>query len=51
VDVTKADALDYVNRRVRVLIDRPIGAVHPTHGFAYPVNYGYVPGTISGDGE
>ena len=45
------DALDYVNTSVRVLIDRPIGSVHPTYGFVYPVNYGYVPGTISGDGE
>jgi inorganic pyrophosphatase len=49
--VTKVDALDFLNLRVRVLIDRPIGSVHPTYGFAYPVNYGYVPGTISGDGE
>ena len=45
------DALDYVNTRFRVLIDRPIDSVHPTHGFVYPANYGYVPGTISGDGE
>ena len=45
------DALDYVNTSVRVIIDRPIGSAHPAHGFVYPVNYGCVPGTISGDGE
>ena len=45
------DALAYVNTRVRVLIDRPAGSAHPKYGFVYPVNYGYVPGTVSGDGE
>ncbi len=33
------------------MIDRPFGSKHPKHGFIYPVNYGYVPNTISGDGE
>ena len=32
-------------------MDRPLGCKHPKHGFIYPVNYGYIPGTISGDGE
>ena len=32
-------------------MDRPMGSKHPKHGFIYPVNYGYVPNTISGDGE
>ena len=32
-------------------MDRPLGSAHPKHGFLYPVNYGFVPGTISGDGE
>ena len=32
-------------------MDRPFGTKHPKHGFIYPVNYGYVPNTISGDGE
>ena len=34
-----------------ITIDRPLGSKHPTWGFAYPVNYGYVPDTKSGDGE
>ena len=42
---------DYLNKVLKVKIDRPFGTKHPKHGFIYPVNYGYVPGTISGDGE
>jgi len=41
----------YIGKRIRVVIDRPKGSLHPEHGFVYPVNYGYVPGTMSGDGE
>ena len=33
-----------------VSIDRPPGTRHPRHGYAYPVNYGFVPGTLSPDG-
>lgn len=42
---------DYIGKEVNVKIDRPMGSKHPNHGFIYPVNYGYIPGTISGDGE
>jgi len=28
-----------------------MGSSHPEHGFTYPVNYGFVPGTRSDDGE
>ena len=42
---------EYLNKRVDVEIDRPMGTKHPKHGFIYPVNYGFIPGTISGDGE
>lgn len=30
---------------------RPLGAFHPEYQFYYPINYGYLPETISGDGE
>ena len=43
--------LKYLNKIVTIKIDRPMGSKHPKHGFIYPVNYGYVPNTISGDGE
>ena len=42
---------DYLNKIVTVKMDRPLGSKHPKHGFVYPVNYGYIPNTISGDGE
>ena len=42
---------EYINKIVNVKIDRPFGTKHPKHGFIYPVNYGYIPNTISGDGE
>lgn len=47
----KANAHDYLGKIVDVKIDRPMGSRHPNHQFIYPVNYGYIPGTISGDGE
>lgn len=40
-----------IGKMVHVKMDRPLGTAHPKHGFIYPVNYGYIPGTISGDGE
>lgn len=42
---------EYLNKMVKVKIDRPLGSKHPKHGFEYELNYGYVPNTISGDGE
>ncbi len=41
----------YVGNIVEVKMDRLMGTRHPKHGFIYPVNYRYVPNTISGDGE
>ena len=37
---------------VRVVVDRPLGSVHPKHrDIVYPVNYGYIPGVMAPDGE
>ena len=41
----------YIGKIIKIQIDRQFGTKHPKHGFIYPVNYGYVPNTISGDGE
>ncbi len=41
----------YLEQILKIKIDRPFGSKHPKHGFIYPVNYGYVPNTVSGDGE
>lgn len=43
--------LNYINKIVTVKMDRPLGCKHPKHGFIYTVNYGFIPNTISGDGE
>lgn len=43
--------IDFLDKTLEVTIDRPLGSKHPKHGFTYPVNYGYVPNTVSGDGE
>lgn len=42
---------DYIGKKVKVIIDRPINSKHPEYDFVYPINYGYIPNTISGDGE
>ena len=45
------DSIKYLNKTVTVKIDRPLGSKHPDWNLIYEVNYGYVPNTISGDGE
>ena len=45
------DNKKYLNQIIKIEIDRPYGSKHPRHGFIYPINYGYVPNTTSGDGE
>ena len=44
---------DMLGKTVHIVIDRPIGYVHVKNGitFRYPVNYGYIPGLMGGDGE
>ena len=37
---------------VTIIIDRPLGSFHPKHpDLYYPINYGYIPGTVAPDGE
>lgn len=47
----KTNAIDYLKKNVVVKTDRQLGTNHPKHGFIYMLNYGYIPNTISGDGE
>lgn len=44
-------ANNFLGKIVKIKVDRPLGSKQPKHSFIYPVNYGYVPNTISGDGE
>lgn len=39
-----------MRKKVKVIIDRPKGYID-SYGNKYPLNYGYVPGIIAGDGE
>lgn len=41
----------YLGKNVDVVIDRPLGSKHPKWDIYYTLNYGYIPNTISGDGE
>lgn len=42
----------YLGKTVRIEIDRPIGTPHPKHPeIIYPINYGYIPNVLGGDGE
>ena len=43
-------ARTFLGQAVTVSIDRPLGSRHPQHRFPYPVNYGFVPGTLAPDG-
>ena len=47
----KSYAIGYIGKHVKVIVDRPIASKHPEYGFVYPINYGYIPGTKSPDGE
>ena len=49
--IKQREAYNYIGNTVKVQIDRPLNSNHPKHGFTYPVNYGHIPNTISGDGE
>lgn len=41
-----------IGKKVKVMIDRPLGTYHPKHkDIFYSVNYGYIEGIIAPDGE
>ena len=49
--VKQRQSYSYIGKMVNVRIDRKINTPHPKHGFMYELNYGYIPNTLSGDGE
>lgn len=49
MDIRTQQLYDYLGKEVQVLIDRPMGCRHGD--IVYPVNYGYLPGTLVPDGE
>jgi inorganic pyrophosphatase len=45
------NACDYIGQTLTIKIDRLLGSRHPQYNFVYSVNYGYLPGVLSPDGE
>lgn len=45
-----AKGKDFIGKKVNIEFDRPLGTPHPRFGWKYPINYGFVPGHIAGDG-
>ena len=43
----------YLGKTVEILMDRPLGHIHEKENYTltYPINYGFIPGIIGGDGE
>lgn len=41
-----------IGQTVTVTVDRPLGSCHPEYpDLYYPINYGYIQGTLAPDGE
>lgn len=49
LDFRSSAIANYIGKAVHVVIDRPIGYHHGD--IVYPINYGYIPGLLSGDRE
>ena len=49
----RPDLRPYLGQVVDIEIDRPVGYVHVKgeKTLVYPINYGYIPGVLGGDGE
>ena len=48
---TITEAKSFLGKIVSVKIDRAMGTKHPKHDFYYEANYGFIPDTLSPDGE
>lgn len=46
-----SNAKDFLGKQVEVKIDRQLGTKHPKWDFVYESNYGFIPDTMSPDGE
>ena len=48
----KESLISFLEKTVDILIDRPLGSIHPKHpNIVYPINYGYISGVLGGDGK
>ncbi len=52
INLKQRMSYDFLGKEVDVIIDRKINTTHPKHkDIVYEVNYGFIPNTISYDGE
>lgn len=47
----KEEIKKFLGQKLKIEMDRQMGSAHPKHGWQYPINYGFVPGTINTDGD
>ncbi len=49
----RPDLRPYLGQIVDIEIDRPVGYIHRKGAktLVYPINYGFIPGVLGGDGE
>ncbi|MEI7819199.1 MAG: inorganic diphosphatase [bacterium] len=40
----------FLGKIVEVKVDRQLGTKHPKNDMIYPINYGFIPGTLAHDG-
>ena len=45
------NSMDFIGRVVTVKLDRPLNSKHPKYNWEYKLNYGFVPDSMSPDGE
>lgn len=51
-DCKYTNSEEFLNKTIEVKVDRPLGSTHPKHeNIVYTLNYGYIPNTLSPDGE
>lgn len=54
-EIPKSESLKiaetYLGKEIEITIDRPLGSLHPKHGFKYEANYGYIKDIKAPDGE
>ena len=52
VSVEQRESYNFLGKEVNIIIDRKMGDSHPKYpDMIYPINYGYIPNTKSGDGK
>ena len=51
IKIKQVESYNYIGQNVTVKIDRPMNSKHPKYDMIYPINYGFIPNTLSGDEE